>query len=290
MLSPGQQFYSTSALTPSVTRADILAGRVIKLSPALITLTDGRIGTVPVPVLQRAVLGRVDDLGACGVHSWHVDITFADYGGFGGRGPDRNAAVFSPEFVEQLIERVQPHGGWVTLHLLTGQPAERLRAYAHLPLGAVCFQLDAVREPGALTDLVAQINGLGACASPVIETVGNDTLVPDTPERVQESLEPVLTQVGMLTLQAAGTAARTSLPAGLFAHDQLARYLAVLRPGFGGTIQVQGGITTQTIGAAAGLGAEFIVVGTQLFHSRAGLTAPEMVAAFHAAAADGLLG
>ncbi|MBN1964115.1 MAG: hypothetical protein JW910_05680, partial [Anaerolineae bacterium] len=94
-----------------------------------------------------------------------------------------------------------------------------------------------------------------------------------------DRLAPVLDRVGMLTFQAASTAARSNRTAGAFARDLLAGYLAALRPGFDGTIQVQGGITTATVGAAVALGAEFLVAGTQLFRHPDGLPAPDVIAA-----------
>jgi pentose-5-phosphate-3-epimerase len=85
---------------------------------------------------------------------------------------------------------------------------------------------------------------------------------------VRELLKPVLPAIGMLTLQAAGTASRSKRPAGHFAREALASFLTILRESFTGTLQIQGGITTQTIGQAVQLGAEFLVCGTELFHNR----------------------
>ena len=45
----------------------------------------------------------------------------------------------------------------------------------------------------------------------------------------------------------------------------------------GGTFQIQGGITTETIGDAMRLGAEFLVCGTQIFRNSQGLIPPQVV-------------
>lgn len=285
MPTPGQAFYATSTRAQPFTRADVLAGRVIRLSPALITLTDGRIGREPPDDLQRDVLRQVSALQDHGVRSWHVDVNLGDYGGFGSRAPDCNDAVFTPDFAAILCHITAARGGFVTIHLLTDRPARHLRAYETIPVGAVCFQLDAIRDAAELADLVAQIGAMGACASPVIETVGTDARGPVAPEQARALIEPVLPQIGMLTLQAAGTGTRSNLPAGAFARDQIAATLARLTPGFTGTIQFQGGITIETASAAAALGADFLVAGTQLFRHPGGLAAPDVVRAMLAAIA-----
>ncbi|MBI5961340.1 MAG: hypothetical protein HY866_21555, partial [Chloroflexi bacterium] len=100
--------------------------------------------------------------------------------------------------------------------------------------------------------------------------------------------EPHLPQIGMLTFQAAGTASRSTVAAGAFARDRAAAYIACLQPGFRGTIQVQGGITVETIGAAVQTGAEFLVAGTQIFRHRDGLTPPQVIQAMLHAAAEAL--
>ena len=60
----------------------------------------------------------------------------------------------------------------------------------------------------------------------------------------------------------------------------------LLRTRFAGTVQIQGGITTLTIGDAVRLGADFVVCGSELFRSPAGLAPAEVVAALLTAAAD----
>jgi pentose-5-phosphate-3-epimerase len=281
-------YYAVSARRAPFTRQDVLAGRVIRISPALITITDGRVDTDSSTDLQRDVQARVTNLLDHGVRSFHVDINFDDYSAFEGGGPDRNAAVFTPGFIAQLNETVRARDAFLTLHLLTDQPAHYLRAFEAIPLGAICFQLDAVTDAARLAELVDQIGGIGACASPVIETVGTDRLIPLPPEAMRAQLDPVLPRIGMLTFQAVGTASRSNLPAGAFDCEQVAAYLAPFSPAFGGTIQIQGGITTDTIGAAAALGADFVVVGTQVFRNRAGLAPVDVIDSLLQAAAAGM--
>lgn len=211
------------------------------------------------------------------MRSFHLDINFDDYSGFGNTGPDRNAALFTPDYVEHLNALVRKRDAFLTLHLLTDFPAHHLHDFEAIPLGAICFQLDVIADSDQLSGLVQQISNRRACASPVIETVGTDRLVPRPVSEVRALLAPVLPQIGMLTFQAAGTASRSSQTSGAFAPDRVAAYLAYLKPDFGGTIQLQGGITTQTVGAAVQLGAEFLVCGTQLFCHPGGLTPPQVV-------------
>jgi pentose-5-phosphate-3-epimerase len=286
-MTAGRVFYSESTRQRPYTRADVLAGRVIRLSPALITITDGRTASEAPEDLRGDVLTRtVALLGHGRVRSLHVDINFEDYSGFGLHGPDHNAAVFTPDFVDELNSVARAYEAFVTLHLLTDFPLRHLRDFEHIPLGAVCFQLDAVREPERLTALVEQIRGMGACASPVIETVGAESKPPLPAAEACAALEPVLSQIGMLTFQAAGTAARSHLPAGVFASAQVKATIDALTAGFSGTIQIQGGIRIETVGAAVALGADFLVAGTQLF--RGELAPAQVVDLMLAAAADTL--
>ena len=288
MITSARHFYSNSVLAAPFDRADVLAGRVIRISPALITIIDGRLATTAPGELRRNVLDHAWALLKGGIRSLHIDINFDDYGGFGADGPGSNVEVFTPAFVKALAEMAAQHGGYVTLHLLTDAPERHLPAFARIPLGAVCFQLDAVAHAARLAAFVTQIRAMGACASPVIETVGTPQRDPLPPDAVRALLAPVLSQIGMLTLQAAGTAARSNVPAGAFARERVADYLACLTPGFNGTVQIQGGITTETAGAAATLGAEFLVVGTQLFRQE-GRDPQHVIDAMLAAAASALM-
>jgi pentose-5-phosphate-3-epimerase len=287
MLTDRQRFYSART-PPSFTQQDVLAGKVIKLNPALITVTDGLVGKMEPEALQERVLAQVELLLSHGkVRTFHVDVNFEDYGGFGAKRPDINTTIFTPDFLARLSEHVQAAGAFLNLHLLTDRPQDHLREFEVPPLGTVCFQLDAVQEPAALKALVHQIVEMGACASPVIETVGTENRPPLSVEDAFMLLEPVLPDVGMLTLQASGTAARSSQRSACF--DHVAPYIARVRRTFDGTFQIQGGITTETIGEAVRLGAEFLVCGTQIFRNARGLTSPEVVDRLLAEAARALV-
>lgn len=267
MGTPAQAFYGISTLHDGI-REDVLAGRVIKLNPALVTLTDGLIDQMKPEVLQQQIWEQVVDLLSYKIRTFHVDLNFEDYRGFGNERPQGNLSVFTPAYLERLNDRIRSSGGFLNLHLLTSDPQQHLTQLAHLAPGAICFQLEVVNDSRQLAQLVRQIIDVGACASPVIETVGSTHLRPLPKERVRELLKPVLPAIGMLTFQAAGTASRSNRPAGHFARDALASFLTFLRESFTGTLQIQGGITTQTIGQAVQLGAEFLVCGTELFHNR----------------------
>lgn len=275
MLTDRQRFYTTR-MPPAFTRRDVQDGKVIKLNPALITITDGLVGKMEPETLQERVLAQVKLLLSHGkVRTFHVDVNFADYDGFGPKRPDINTTIFTPNFLAKLNERVQAAGAFLNLHLLTDHPQDHLREFETIPLGAVCFQLDAVQQPTALKALVHQIAEMGACASPVVETVGTENRPPLSVEAAFALLEPILPSVGMLTLQASGTAARSSQGDGRF--DHVAPYIARARRMFDGTFQIQGGITTEAIGEAARLGAEFLVCGTQIFRNAQALAPPQVV-------------
>lgn len=275
MLTDRQHFY-TSRTPPAFTQQDVLDGKAVKLNPALITIADGLVGKVEPETLQKRVLAQVELLLDHGkVRTFHVDVNFEDYGGFGAKRPDINSTIFTPDFLAKLDERVQAAGAFLNLHLLTDHPQDRLLEFETIPLGAICFQLDAAQEPAAIEALVHQIVEMGACASPVIETVGTENRLPLSIEAAFVLLEPILPSVGMLTLQASGTAARSSQGRGRF--DHVAPYIARVRHNFDGTFQIQGGITTETIGEAVMLGAEFLVCGTQIFRNPQGLTPAEVV-------------
>ena len=288
MQTPGQEFYSQKAAR-TFTRQDVLDGKIVKINPALITITDGFVDRAAPAELQQRVVEQVHQVLAGKVQTLHVDINFEDYSGFGAVRPDLNQVIFTPPFLQNLNEFVQAQGVYLNLHLLTDFPLQHLAEYAAVGAGAICFQLDTVPDRKMLAELIDHIRGLGACASPVIETVGTENLKPRGPEAVLEFLEPMLSQVGMLTLQVAETAARSNKITGRFAMEQARDYISFIGQGFGGTIQLQGGMTTQTIGKAAQLGAGFIVCGSEIFRNRAGRSPAAVVDQLLQQAAEALV-
>jgi 3-methyladenine DNA glycosylase AlkD len=105
-LTAAQRFYSHPAPRP-YTRQDLLDGHVIKLNPALITITDGLVSTTDPLVLQQQVYTDVQNLLAHAIRTFHVDVNFPDYQGFGPTRPDINTAVFTPAFVARLNKLVR---------------------------------------------------------------------------------------------------------------------------------------------------------------------------------------
>jgi pentose-5-phosphate-3-epimerase len=269
-------FYSQSALE-SFSRDDVLAGRVIRINPALITITDGLVETTAPAALQERIQARVNELLRHKVRTFHVDINFPDYSGYGPKRPDINTGIFSPPFLADLNAMVRAGGGFLNVHVLTHAPREQLRAFDGVAFGAICFQLDVLTNAREVVALVDAIWDTGACASPVIETVGSGQAAPRSPAEVLALLEPTLPRIGMLTVQAAGTAARSTQVQGAFSQGPAAAYIAALRPIFPGTLQLQGGVTTRTIGDVVRLGAEFLVCGTEIFHHPAERTPPQVI-------------
>jgi pentose-5-phosphate-3-epimerase len=287
MQMPGQKFYSNKPVA-SFTRQEVLNGRVIKINPALITITDGFVNQVPPEKLQGQVIEQVRRLLAHRIQTFHVDVNFEDYSGFGASGPDLNREIFAPQFLQTLNEIVHAEGAYLNLHLLTDFPLQHLAEYASVGAGAICFQLDSISSDKMLAELIEQIERLGACASPVIETVGTENLRPHSKEAVLAFLEPVLAQLGMLTFQVAGTASRSNAQAGQFASEQARSYILFMKQAFRGTIQLQGGMRTPTIGNAVQLGAEFIVCGSELFRNQEGRSVEAVIDDLLLRAADAL--
>ena len=277
MWSRGQGFFSKTSLK-SYTKEDVLCGKVVKINPALITIIDGMVNKVEIEALQRKVLENVIGLLKHGkVRTFHIDINFEDYSGFDSQRPDLNYNVFDPSFLERLNQVVQSHKAFLNLHLLTDYPLEHLLDFKSTEFGAICFELDTVRNVRKLERLVSEILELGACPSPVVETVGSASKKPISPQEVKSLLEPILSRMGMLTFQAARTASRSNLPGGSFNGESVKKYMESLRQEFDGTFQIQGGITKDTVGEAIKIGAEFLVTGTEIFHNRRGLTSEQAI-------------
>ncbi len=287
MPTPAQKFYSNK-FVGAFTRQDVLNGQVIKINPALITLTDGFMDKVAPAQLQKQIVEQVHRLLAHKIRTFHVDINFEDYSGFVASRPDFNRIIFTPQFLQTLNHLLQAQGAYLNLHLLTDFPLQHVREYAAVGAGAICFQLDSISDHKTLAELVDHVRHLGACASPVIETIGTENLTPRSQEAVLKLLEPMLSQIGMLTFQAAETAARSNKPSGQFAVEQARSYISFMEQIFSGTIQIQGGMTTQTIREAVQLGADFIVCGSEIFRNRDGRSAEAVIDKLLQQAADGL--
>lgn len=274
----------------------VLAGHVVHINPALITLTDGIPAGTPPAVGQQRVLDAVQRLIApdrrypARLRTVHADINFPDYSGYGEPRPIMNDDIFSCAFLHDLARTLRAANCFLNIHLLTDDPAARYEEYERAQAGCVCFQLEVLRDAGAVAALVERIVECGACASPVIETVGSASVPPLPLARAQELLAPSLPRIGMLTFQAAGTTARSDQASGECKFGHVRPYVAGLREGFKGTVQIQGGITTATVREAVGLGAEFLVAGTQLFRNKEGRPPKAIIAEMLREAAAGLEG
>ena len=72
----GRMFYSISSLKIFI-KKDILQGRVIKINPAIIAITDDLIGRVAPDELQQRVQNHVKQLLEHKIRTFHVDIVGA---------------------------------------------------------------------------------------------------------------------------------------------------------------------------------------------------------------------
>jgi pentose-5-phosphate-3-epimerase len=277
MWSSGQAFFSRTSLK-SYTEGDVLSGKVVKINPALTTITDGLVNKVEIEILQKKVLENVIMLLKHGkVRTFHADIDFEDYSGFNIEKPAINYEIFDPHFLENLNQIVRSYNGFLDLHLLTDYPQDHLQDFKFIKFGAICFQLETIKSSAQLRRLVSEVIELGACPSPVIETVGSDNKKPMPIQEVETLLKPVLSDIGMLTFTAARTASRSNTLGGLFDSKSTMTYIEPLKQSFQGTIQIQGGITKDTISKAVNTGAEFLVTGTEIFRNRTGLTPEQAI-------------
>jgi hypothetical protein len=146
---------------PTLIRDDSTSDRAVYINPALIAILDRRIATTSIEALQADVTSRVRELLDHRVRTFHIDVNFPDYAGFGLRAPFMNASVFTPAFVTALSAFARTRGALVDLHLLTGQPTARVRA----PAGGGVFQLDAAATRKNWPTNRANPR-LGACAKP----------------------------------------------------------------------------------------------------------------------------
>ncbi|MBP2633352.1 MAG: hypothetical protein H6Q70_3980 [Firmicutes bacterium] len=272
-----ESFYHKSALK-NFSKENIAKGTVIKINPALITILDTIDPLENTAYVQQKVLNIAKDLISKGnIHTLHIDINFDDYKHFGIHPPSVNSHIFTPEFLEKLYDLSTPHDVLLNVHLLTNHIEKHLLEIKHINLGAICFQLEVIKTQNELAKIIDLILSIGACVSPVIETVGSENFTPSNKESILQFLSPFFNKIGMLTFQLLATGARSSdITNQLFAKNSI-EYIKFISRQFSGTIQIQGGITTKTIGTAINLGSEFFVCGTELFNNAEGYTPHEVV-------------
>lgn len=277
MKTKRQIFYSESSLK-SFSKSDVVNGKVMKINPAIITILD-RIGERGgIELTQKKVLDEVEFLlKQRKIHTLHIDINFDDYDNFGSNGPAINSHIFTPDFIERLNHLVMFYGAYLNVHLLTNYPKRHIEDIQHIRIGAICFQLEVVKSSEELKTIVEIITKLGACASPVIEIVGTDKFKPKSREEVLKIISPSLNNIGMLTFQVAATGIRSNNTSGTMFSQETIEYIRFLTANFNGTIQIQGGITTKTIGSAIKIGSEFLVCGTEIFNNKSGYSSQQVV-------------
>lgn len=267
MKSEAQEFYSLPSLPP--TTENILSGRIVKINPALVTILDGLIDEISIEILQDKVWNSVISLMIHNrVFTFHLDINLVDYGGFGPNQPKVNTNIFTPFFLKKLNSEIRRRNCHLNVHFLTDYPLEHFKEYSHIGFGAICYQLDVIKDIVYHKQLISEITSRGACASPVIEVVGSKDVIPQCKEEVLSFIQPVLPSIGMLTFQVEATAARSNKTAGLVGELAVREYIKFFKQHFRETVQIQGGIKISTIAAAVNLGANFLVSGTQIFRNQ----------------------
>lgn len=64
---------------------------------------------------------------------------------------------------------------------------------------------------------------------------------------------------------------------GMLNSKEISDYINYFTRNFDGTVQMQGGITTETIKSAIKLGSEFLVCGTEIFNNKLGYSSMEVI-------------
>lgn len=275
-----QLFYGKSLLI-SYTSEDILAGNVIKINPALITILDKLYKlnkSLDINQIQEKVLGEVDVILKQGnIHTLHVDINYDDYSNFGVNSPAINSHIFNIDFIEKLNKLAESYLAFLNIHLLTDYPELHIQDIKHIRIGAICFQLEVVKSSETLREIIDKIVAIGACASPVIEIIGTEKFTPRTKEDALDFLSPFQDKIGMLTFQCEATGTRSNSALGMLNSNEIIDYINFFADNFDATIQIQGGITTTTISAAINLKSEFLVCGTEIFNNKLGYSSTEVI-------------
>ncbi|NRT77422.1 hypothetical protein [Clostridium beijerinckii] len=270
-------FYGTSALR-FYNKKDVINGKVIKINPALITILDKLDESLDINTIQGKVIEEVEILLKQGnIKTLHVDINFDDYSNFGSDGPSLNSHIFNISFLERLNTIAGLYEVFLNVHLLTDYPKIHIKDIKHINVGAVCFQLEVVKDRQELKEIIDEIIEMGACVSPVIEVVGTDRFIPKTKKEILEFILPFQDKIGMLTFQVEATGARSSNSFGMLNSKEIADYINYFTRNFDGTVQMQGGITTETIKSAIKLGSEFLVCGTEIFNNKLGYSSMEVI-------------
>ncbi len=132
-------YYRTNTLGNDFTYEDVLLGKIIKLNPALITLVDGRNMEQSITKLQALVQSQVRLLLEHDIRTFHVDINFADYGGFGSSTPCMTQAIFTPDWIAYLTDIANGYDAFINVHLLTDSVEQHLADYIDCGVGAFCF-------------------------------------------------------------------------------------------------------------------------------------------------------
>ncbi|MHC1683385.1 MAG: hypothetical protein AB6733_10595 [Clostridiaceae bacterium] len=277
MNSKRQNFYSKSSLK-SYTEEDILSGDIIKINPALITILDKSYNNLSIDKIKEKVLEETEVLLKQGkVNTLHVDINFEDYSNFGNNGPSVNSHIFNVDFLEELSRLSESFQCFLNIHLLTNDPLNKIKEIKNIKLGAVCFQLEVIKNSDNLSEIINEIIAIGACASPVIEVVGTEKFPPKPKEEILNFLLPYKDKIGMLTFQVESTGSRSNFASGMLSSDEISEYIKFFQGNFGETIQIQGGITISTLKQAIKLGSEFLVCGTEIFNNKFGYSSKEVI-------------
>ena len=138
--------------------------------------------------------------------------------------------------------------GPLDVHIMVSDPAVYIERFAEAGADSITFHIEATDQPAALIARLREL-GLGA----------GITLRPGTPADTLEDVIGLVDLVLVMTVEP-GYGGQT------FMHDQLSK-IETIRRQLTDTqrLEVDGGITTETAGLCAAVGADVFVAGTAVF-------------------------
>lgn len=222
------------------------AQRALRLAPSLLSADFAALGDA----VRAAEAGGAD--------AFHLDVMDGHFV------PN---ITFGPALVAAVRARTQRP---LDIHLMIDDPLRYLAAFREAGGDTLVFHIES---RSAAADVVREAHRLGAAVGGAVR--------PDTPLAALDSVFDDLDQVLVMSVHPGFSGQR-------FLPDVLPKVRAararIDRNGSAAYVSIDGGITSETAGAAAAAGASFFVCGNSVFH---GGSVGENLAALRVAATEG---